>query len=244
MVQTGYIKGKPQGWNLKQQIFIGLAREVWIVLKLGVLAGLQDRWILPYRVRNAIEQRRLAKVEPFKFQKKYIVTLPDIPESLAGAKQCMRTAERFGEREGMEVFPGIDKYHPEELFRNHGLTWSYSHQCTNRELASRAEMGCFASHYLLREKYIELEEPIMVLEDDTEFRAPVPALKFRDFIYLEERVFRHPGKKHILRKLLPLLREVYYPFRSSAGAWAYGISQTDVKKAAQVSTKGGSAPGR
>ena len=228
--KLAYIKGRPHGWSLKRQLFIGLAREVWIVLKLGVMGGLQDRWILPYRVRNAIEQRRLAKVEPFKFQKKYIVTLPDIPESLAGAKQCMRTAERFGEREGMEIFPGIDKHHSEEFFRNHELTWSYPHQCTNRELASRAEMGCFASHYLLWRKCVELGEPIMVLEDDTEFRAPVPALKFRDFIYLGEPVFRRPGKKHALRKLPLSLREVYYPFRSSAGTWAYGISPTGAEK--------------
>ena len=123
--KLAYTKGRPRCWNLKWQLFIALTREVWIVLKLGMLGGIQDRFILPYRVCNAIEQHRLAKLRPFKFQKKYIVTLPDISESLAGAKQCMKTAEHFGEREGLVIFPGIDKHHSEEFFRNHELTWSY-----------------------------------------------------------------------------------------------------------------------
>ncbi len=64
----------------------------------------------------------------------------------------------------------------------------------------------------------------MILEDDTKFRAPVPALRFREFIHLGEPVLRRPGRKHGLYKLPLEFREVYYPFRSSYGAWAYGIS--------------------
>ena len=228
--KLAYIKGNPQGWNLKWQLFICLVREVWVVLKLGLLGGLQDKWVFPYRVRNAIEQRLLIRVKPFKIRKKYIITLPDIQESLTGAKQCMRTAERFGELEGMEIFPGINKHHSEEFFRNHELTWSYPRQCTNRELISHSEMGCFASHYLLWRKCVELDEPIMVLEDDTEFRAPVPALRFLEFIHLGEPVLRRPGRKHVLYKLPPEFREVYYPFRSSFGAWAYVINPKGAAK--------------
>ncbi len=228
--KLAYIKGEPRGWSLKWQLFFGLIREVWMVLKLGMLGGLNDRWVLPYRVRNAVEQHRLAQIKPFKLQKKYIVTLPDIPESLAGAEQCIRTAERFGEQEGMEIFPGIDKHHSEEFFRNHGLTWSYPHQCISRELTSHSEMGCFASHYLLWKKCVELGEPIMILEDDVKFHAPVPALRFREFIHLCKLIHRRPGRTHVLHKLPLSFREVYYPLRASIGTWAYGISPIGASK--------------
>ncbi len=147
-----------------------------------------------------------------------------------GSKQCMRTAEYFGDQEGMEVFPGINKHHSEKFFRDHDLTWSYPRQCINRELMAYAEMGCFPSHYLLWKKCVELGEPIMILEDDAEFRAPVPALRFREFIHLGEPVLRRPGRKHVLYKLPLEFRDVYYPFRSSYGAWAYGISPEDATK--------------
>ncbi len=228
--KLAYIKGTPQGWNLKRQLIAGLAREVATVLRLYLFGAMQDQWTLPYRIRNVIEQRRLTGVKPFKFRKKYIVTLADIPESLAGAKQCMRSAERFDAQEGMEIFPGINKHYSEEFFKSHQLTWSYPNQGTGRESASRAEMGCFASHYLLWKKCVELNEPIMILEDDTEFRAPVPALRFREFIHLGEPVLRRPGRKHVLYTLPSTFREVYYPFRSSVGTWAYGISPEGARK--------------
>ena len=221
--KLAYIKGDPKDWSLKRQLFAGLVREARVVSKLVILGGLQDRWVLPYKFRNAVEQRRLTKLKPFKIRKKYIITLPDIPESLAGAKECMKTAEHFGEPEGMEIFPGINKHHSEEFFRDHDLTWSYPRQCTNRELIAHAEMGCFASHYLLWKKCVELGEPIMILEDDTEFRAQVPALRFRELIHLCEPIPLRPGRKHVLYKLPLDFREVYYPFRSSYSASAYGI---------------------
>ena len=56
----------------------------------------------------------------------------------------MRTAEYFGDQEGMEIFPGINKHHSEKFFRDHDLTWSYPRQCINRELMAYVEMGCFA----------------------------------------------------------------------------------------------------
>ena len=126
--------------------------------------------------------------------------------------------------------PGIDKHHSEKFFRNHDLTWSYPRQCKKRELTLRAEMGCFASHYLLWKKCVELDEPIMVLEDDVKFHAPVPALKFQEFIHLCKPILHRPGRTHVLNKLPLSFREVYYPFRSSVGAWAYGISPVGAAK--------------
>lgn len=41
---------------------------------------------------------------------------------------------------------------------------------TNGRMPSKGEMGCYASHYLLWQKCIDIDEPILVLEDDVVVR--------------------------------------------------------------------------
>ena len=226
--KLAYIKGTPQGWNLKWQLLKGLAHEVKAKLKLRLFGAVHDRCTLPYRVRNKIEQRRLVGIKPFKFRKKYIIALPDVPESLAGAELCMQSAERFGEREGMEIFPGINRYESEKFFKSQNLTWSYPRQGRKPKSMSLAEMGCFASHYLLWKKCVDLDEPVMVLEDDVKFQALVPALRFRDFIYLGK-LPPYVGK-NVLNTLPSTFREVYHPFRFALGSFAYGIGPRGARK--------------
>ena len=226
--KLAYIKGAQRGWSLKWRLLRGLAHEIIVILRLAIFGANHDRFTLPYKIRNKMEQRRLAGIEPFKFRKKYIITLPDIPESLSGANLCMRTAERFGEREGMEVFPGINNEQSEEFFKSHNLTWSYHRQNPKPKPTTLAEMGCFASHYLLWKRCVDLGEPIMILEDDDEFRAPVPALRFRNFIYLGK--LPSYVEENIVDTLPPSLHEVYYPFKNAVGTFAYGINPDGARK--------------
>ncbi|MGL4191278.1 MAG: glycosyltransferase family 25 protein [Vibrio sp.] len=56
----------------------------------------------------------------------------------------------------------IDPPHP--LFKNYDYTkrlW-----LTSGRMPSRGELGCYASHYLLWKMCVELNEPIIILEDD------------------------------------------------------------------------------
>ena len=226
--KLAYIKGTRQGWDLKWHLLRGLWYEIIVILRLATFGANHDRFTLPYKIRNKIERRRLTGIEPFKFRRKYIVTLPDIPESLTGASLCMQTAERFGEREGMEIFPGVNKEQSEMFFKSHNLTWSYHRQIPKPKSMTLAEMGCFASHYLLWKKCVDLNEPIMVLEDDSEFRASVPALRFHDFIYLGK-LPEHVGK-NVIDTLPTPLHEVFYPFKCAICTFAYGINPNGARK--------------
>ncbi|QIL85385.1 glycosyltransferase family 25 protein [Vibrio sp. HDW18] len=65
-----------------------------------------------------------------------------------------------------EFFDAIDGRvnPPHPLFANYDYTkrlW-----LTSGRMPMRGELGCYASHYLLWEKCIELGEPIVILEDD------------------------------------------------------------------------------
>ena len=226
--KLAYIEGTQPGWDLKWQLLKGLGHEIMVVLRLAIFGANHDRFTLPYKTRNKMEQYRLAEIEPFKLRKKYIITLPDIPESLAGANLCMKTAEFFGEREGMEIFPGINKEQSEEFFKSHNLTWSYHRQLPKPKSMTLAEMGCFASHFMLWKKCVNLDEPIMVLEDDVKLLASIPALRFHNFVYLG-RLPKYVGR-NVIDTLPTSLDEVYYPFKCSVGSFAYGISPDGARK--------------
>ncbi|MCJ2378617.1 glycosyltransferase family 25 protein [Vibrio sp. ZSDZ34] len=68
-----------------------------------------------------------------------------------------------------EFFDAIDGREGEhELWANYNLAkriW-----LTSGRPPSRGELGCFASHYLLWERCVELDEPILIIEDDSEIQ--------------------------------------------------------------------------
>lgn len=82
-----------------------------------------------------------------------------------------------------QFFPAVNgKAQP-----NHPL---FAHYCDTKRIKLRAkslsnsQLGCFASHYLLWQKCVELNQPIIVLEDDAEIQ-PHFASVYRDLIEKE-----------------------------------------------------------
>ena len=89
-----------------------------------------------------------------------------------GAMRCIGSAERYGEDSEMEMFSGVRKEESLAFFLERGLT--FTSPPGHEELFDiSAEMECFASHYLLWEKCIKLDEPIIILEDYVEFCSPI-----------------------------------------------------------------------
>ncbi len=205
-----------RGW------FIHFYYQVLVELLIYRIGG---RTILLYqnwRIRHKI--RHLKKL---KIHRKYIISLTDVPESLAGAKRCMSSAKRYGEDSGMEIFPGIRKENSLAFFLEHSLTFS-STPGHEEFYDIRAEMGCFASHYLLWKKCVELDEPIMILEDDVEFCTPISPLKFREVIHLGRPCLSRNAK--VMEAMSDKHQEVYNPFNFLLGAYAYGIMPLAARK--------------
>ena len=183
---------------------------------------------------NWLTQRRIRHLKKLRIHRKYVISLIDVPESLAGAKRCISSAKRYGEDQGMEIFPGVRKEDSLAFFLEHNLTFS-SIPGHEKHRGIAAEMGCFASHYLLWEKCIELNEPIIILEHDVEFRAPISPLRFEEIIHL--------GKPHIQRDVeisaaIPSkYQEAYYPFNYLLGTYAYGITPAGAHKLVNAAHK-------
>jgi glycosyl transferase family 25 len=63
-----------------------------------------------------------------------------------------------------EIFPAVDgRTQPHPLFARYN---DKKRQRYRRKRLAGGELGCFASHYLLWQKCVELNQPIVVMEDD------------------------------------------------------------------------------
>ena len=116
-------------------------------------------------------------------------------------------------------------------------TWHYNDR-KRRLLRGRplslGEVACFASHYQLWEKCIELNEPIVILEDDA---VPLPNLK--DTLNLTAqhlkkygclRLFGHRGGKHRTIETLAGNYRIDFSRKGTLGAVAYALTPNAAQK--------------
>ena len=105
--------------------------------------------------------------------KSFVITIMDNPRSVEVAKRCIESGKKFGiEVEHHEGFTPKDN--PEQMMIDKGIDYSKFKDSTY----SRQEpcMAAFLSHRECWKKAIELDEPVLVLEHDAVFTAPIPKI--------------------------------------------------------------------
>ena len=112
--------------------------------------------------------------------KKLLITLTGMPTSVRMAKRCIESAKQYGEDRNLEILPAVSKFESWDFFVRHNLTW----RSRKKGFDTLAEMGCFASHFKLWLRCMDLGVPVIALEHDALFRAPIPTLKFRHVLML------------------------------------------------------------
>ena len=103
--------------------------------------------------------------------KGYVVTLMNLPESVAVANRCKDTGKQFGV--DVEIFPAVFKDVALEELEKEGLKlskWDESFSNVG------AVVGNFVTQYRIWKTIVESKEPGIVLEHDAVFTAPVPTL--------------------------------------------------------------------
>ena len=103
--------------------------------------------------------------------KGYVVTLMNLPESVAVANRCKDTGKQFGV--DVEIFPAVFKDVALEELEKEGLelsTWDESFSNVG------AVVGNFVTQYRIWKTIAESKEPGIVLEHDAVFTAAVPDL--------------------------------------------------------------------
>lgn len=182
-----------------------------------------------YRTNLWIEARtigvraRVRAIKPVKPARKFIITLVNLPQSLEAAERCIQSAKQHGEHHGLEISPAISKFEAHDFFVRHGFTWFHGDYNVEKGKDPLPEMGCFASHYRLWQRCIELNEPVIILEHDAMFQSPIPPLRFKHAILLSRPTFTH-GSYRFNSLRAPRPREIFYPMNVLAAAHCYTIS--------------------
>ncbi len=173
------------------------------------------------RAKTAGVRVRVRMIAPVRPSKKFLITLTGLPLSVAAAERCLESAKRHGEDHDLEIVPAIDKFQSRDFFTRHGLTWNRR----SSNFDPLAGMGCFSSHFKLWLRCMELGEPIVALEHDAVFRAPLPALRFKHVIMLGKPLFLNPSKLALIKAIgAHKQREVFHPWNFLMGTHCYAIA--------------------
>jgi GR25 family glycosyltransferase involved in LPS biosynthesis len=130
--------------------------------------------------------------------KAYVITIPGHEYSESVARRCIESADRFGI--SVETFPAVTKDTVAEIMAKENLQWSWANMNTTktrcpytsleqfpyRTKSLEAKMACSMSHYMLWKRCVELDEPILILEHDAVFVAPLPAIHFEGAIQIND----------------------------------------------------------
>jgi len=111
--------------------------------------------------------------------KAFVITLSHNKASVKSAKQTRRSAKKVGFKEPIQHFEAILPHQWRSVLPEKNSNFSLMDPKTGAQFGRPDNLGaCFASHYLLWRKCVELDEPILILEHDAIFVDNLPDIEF------------------------------------------------------------------
>lgn len=111
--------------------------------------------------------------------KAFVITLSNNKDSVKSAEQTRQSAKQVGFKEPIQHFEGILPHQWRSILPEKNSNFSLMDPKTGAQFGKPDNIGaCFASHYLLWRKCIELNEPILILEHDAIFVDNIPDIEF------------------------------------------------------------------
>lgn len=153
----------------------------------------------------------------------FVITLKELEFSKQMAERCRKTAKEVGYKPEIETFWGVFADDWVDVLPKTANCPMYRMGLQGSETVA----GCFASHYLLWKKCIELNEPIVVLEHDARFLRPIPEeLEFDKFV-----TFAYPSFFRAMDCTFIEPQDGLHPMRDDIpwGHHAYAISPEAAK---------------
>lgn len=191
--------------------------------------------------------------------KHYIIRLKQNKFSCEIADACVDRAKQFGI--DLEYFDGVYGIEGNDVFTKHGV--KKFPKFIKKELPGR--IGCAASHYLLWKRCLELNEPLLILEQDGYQIRPLPLDiedNFTEVIKLDRCFPRGANMKYddccrechdekyndyawppeALEKALPKSHKAPFGMPYFRGAWSYIIKPAGAKKVTDMFEQEGWVP--
>jgi hypothetical protein len=135
--------------------------------------------------------------------KAFVITVKGNKYSEDCADRCIASAKNVGLY--VEKFYGINKDRAVEEMEANGLKWTWANNNTETTIcpitglktfpytasdttlaALSSKIGCSMSHYLLWNKCVRLNEPILILEHDAVFLRPLPDFDFKGICQIND----------------------------------------------------------
>jgi GR25 family glycosyltransferase involved in LPS biosynthesis len=130
--------------------------------------------------------------------KAYVITIPGHEYSESVADRCIESGAKFGV--AVETFSAVTKDTVQQVMNQENLQWSWANMNTEKTLCPytrleqfpyrtkslEAKMACSMSHYMLWKRCVELDEPVLILEHDAVFVAPLPAIQFEGAVQIND----------------------------------------------------------
>ena len=127
--------------------------------------------------------------------KAFVITLSDNVQSFAASDRLIDSSNHFGNSFTIQKFKAAEPKDVTSGFFNRGIKWNYPWKEGVLDLASglwkspyetadpKKRMACFLSHWLLWNKCVEIEEPILIFEHDAIFIRPLDVDFFENISY-------------------------------------------------------------
>ena len=171
--------------------------------------------------------------------KAYIIAVKKFPLSIEAANRALKSC--YDNDIDAEIFYGIDGLNGHSFIEERNIV---PNLIVNKPW-SAGRLGCFASHYLLWEKCISLNEPIIILEHDISILRPWPVdLDWQDVLQMDafksaEVQIEPAGVSEYTFKLPRLSERLGYNWYSMDGAHAYAIKPHAAQKLIEATHKDG-----
>ena len=109
----------------------------------------------------------------------FIITLIHNPDSVRSTNQAIQSAKDVGYDEPIEIFEAVTPDKWRDILPVENINFTLMDPKTGAQFGRPENLGaCFASHYLLWKKCVELNEPILILEHDAIFVDNLPDIDF------------------------------------------------------------------
>ena len=132
--------------------------------------------------------------------KAYVITIQGHEYSESVARRCIESAKKFDLT--VESFWAVTKDNVADVMTQENLRWTWANMNTEktrcpytsleqspyRTKSLEAKMACSMSHYLLWKLCVELDEPVLILEHDAVFVAPLPDISFEGAVQINDPV--------------------------------------------------------
>lgn len=159
------------------------------------------------------------KIEPIKISKKVLTITRDDPLAKKATEACIESGKRYGEHYGLEILTLESDLNISDFFKRHNLTWN---ERGSEDSSFPSDIRDFYLHFKTWLNCVETGEPMMIMQQGTVFRAPVPAFRFKDVIAL--------GATNSISAVSSGRNEIFYPKHSLVDVYCYAITPSGARK--------------